>query len=209
MRRSSGQGRDTLSREETLGPISRAPPPNLPPTSQLLAISRMENAIIDELSSTDWGTADPWSETAQALRDRMTKLCSEMRMHLATQESLLPEVYHLDGTYIHMPPVSVVCICTRYVYVRPTPCVQVLREHWGRVSPPQLVARSLAAAKRAQAQGAKGRDKAKLLMCDADPTHSALPRRAPSPRCTADPVHRVWRRWLHVLPYMAGGWCTT
>ena len=27
-----------------------------------------------------------------------------------------------------------------------------------------------------------------------DPTHGALPRRAPSPRCTADLVHHVWHR---------------
>ena len=40
-------------------------------------------------------------------------------------------------------------------------------------------------------------------------THGALPHRAPSPRCTADPVHRVWHRrlllWTYGLDPNTGG----
>ena len=99
---------------------------------QLLAISRLEQKIVEELTSAaDWTTAEPWSEQSQVLRDRLNKLCAQIRMHMATQESLLPDM---------------------------------LREHWGHVSPPQLMLRSLQAAKRAQAQGAKSLEKPKLLM---------------------------------------------
>jgi len=71
---------------------------------ELLAISRLEKKIIDELAgAADWTTSEPWSEQAQALRDRLNKLCAEIRIHLATQETILPDM---------------------------------LREHWGRVSPP-------------------------------------------------------------------------
>jgi len=60
---------------------------------ELLAISRLEKKIMDELSSAaDWTTSEPWSEAAQLLRDRFNKLCSEIRVHLATQETLLPEI---------------------------------------------------------------------------------------------------------------------
>jgi len=99
---------------------------------ELLAISRLEQKIVEELTSAaDWTTAEPWSEQSQVLRDRLNKLCAQIRMHMATQESLLPDM---------------------------------LREHWGHVSPPQLMLRSLQAAKRAQAQGAKSLEKPKLLM---------------------------------------------
>lgn len=98
---------------------------------ELLAISRLEKRVIDELrEAADWTTSEPWSEQAQVLRDRMQALCAQIRMHLATQESLLPEL---------------------------------LRAHWGNVAPPQLVTRALEAAKKAQAQAAKGRERAKLL----------------------------------------------
>ena len=98
---------------------------------ELLAISRMEKRVIDELrEAADWTTSEPWSEAAQTLRDRLQALCAQIRMHLATQESLLPDL---------------------------------LRDHWGRVAPPQLVTRALQAAKKAEAQGAKGSEKAKLL----------------------------------------------
>ena len=99
---------------------------------ELLAISRLEKKIIDELAgAADWTTSEPWSEQAQALRDRMHTLCADVRVHLATQETLLPDM---------------------------------LREHWGRVSPPQLIAKSIAASKRGQANAAKGREKPKMLM---------------------------------------------
>ena len=63
---------------------------------ELLAISRLEKKIIDELAgAADWTTSEPWSEQAQVLRDRLTKLCAEIRMHLATQETLLPD-HHQD-----------------------------------------------------------------------------------------------------------------
>lgn len=96
---------------------------------ELLAISRLEKQIIDEIS--DPNNVEPWSQVAQVLRERLYKLCSEMRMHLATQESLLPEI---------------------------------LLAHWGGITPPQLVARSRAAAKKSISVGAKGRLKPKLLM---------------------------------------------
>lgn len=115
---------------------------------ELLAISRLENKILSELAgAAEWTSADPWSECSQTLRQRLAKLCGEIRMHLATQESVLPEI---------------------------------LREHWGRVSPPQLVTRSLDAAKRAQADGAKahGREDAKLLMWVEHYLHRRSPQRA-------------------------------
>ena len=38
---------------------------------ELLAISRMEKKIMDELSAAaDWVTQDPWSEESQQLRDK-------------------------------------------------------------------------------------------------------------------------------------------
>lgn len=40
----------------------------------------------------------------------------------------------------------------------------LLREHWGSISPPQLVARSLKAAKSAQSKGSKGSDRPQLIM---------------------------------------------
>lgn len=99
---------------------------------ELLAISRLENKVIDELrEAADWTTSEPWSECAQMLRERLRALCSQIRMHLATQESLLPEL---------------------------------LRDYWGSVAPPQLITRALGAAKKAEAQGAKGRSVPKLLM---------------------------------------------
>ena len=99
---------------------------------ELLAISRFEKLIIDELAgAADWTTSEPWSEQAEALRTRLNKLFADIRMHLATQETLLPEL---------------------------------LRAHWGRASPPDLLIKSLNAAKRAQANAAKGFDKPKLLM---------------------------------------------
>jgi len=98
---------------------------------ELLAISRLEKGIIDELrEAADWTTSEPWSEAAQALRERMQALCAQIRMHLATQESLMPEI---------------------------------LREHWGKVAPPQLVTRMLAVAKKAEANAAKGRQRSKML----------------------------------------------
>jgi len=98
---------------------------------ELLGISRLEKRVIDELrDAADWTTSEPWSEEAHVLRERMQGLCSQIRMHLATQESLLPEL---------------------------------LRGHWGKVAPPQLVTRTLDAAKKSQAQAAKGRERAKLL----------------------------------------------
>ena len=40
---------------------------------ELLAISRLEKKIIDELAgAADWTTSEPWSEQAQVLRDRLT-----------------------------------------------------------------------------------------------------------------------------------------
>ena len=98
---------------------------------ELLAISRLEKQIIDELrEAADWTTGEPWSEAAQGLRDRLQALCGQVRMHLATQESLLPDL---------------------------------LRQHWGRISPPQLVTRTLQAAKRAEAHAKRSRDTPKLL----------------------------------------------
>ena len=70
---------------------------------ELLAISRLEKKIIDELAgAADWTTSEPWSEQAQVLRDRLTKLCAEIRMHLATQETLLPDI--LRETFPSSPP---------------------------------------------------------------------------------------------------------
>ena len=113
---------------------------------ELLAISRLEHKIIEELSDAgNWTTSEPWSECSQMLRERLNKLCSNIRMHLAAQEELLPDI---------------------------------LRGHWGRVSPPQLVMRSLAAAKRAQAIGAKGRETGKLLMWATHYLHRRSPQRA-------------------------------
>jgi len=99
---------------------------------ELLAISRLEGKIIEELAgAADWTTSEPFSEEAQELREKFTKLCNEIRVHLATQESILPPM---------------------------------LREYWGRVSPPSLVDKALAAAKRAQSIASKGPDKPKMLM---------------------------------------------
>ena len=99
---------------------------------ELLAISRLEKKIIDELASVaDWTTSEPWSEQAQFLRDRLQKLFSNIRLHLATQESLLPEI---------------------------------LRDHWGFVSPPNLMIKQLAAAKKGLSKAAGGSDRPKLLM---------------------------------------------
>jgi hypothetical protein len=98
---------------------------------ELLAISRLEKTTIEEFASAaDWTTTEPWSECAEMLRERFGGLCNEIRMHLATQESLLPEM---------------------------------LREHWGATSPPDIVERSMEAAKRATAQGQVGSEKATLL----------------------------------------------
>ena len=112
---------------------------------ELLAVSRMERKILDELSqAADWTTSDPWSEGAEVLRSRLAKLCSEIRVHLATQESVLPEL---------------------------------LRGHWGRISPPQIVTRSLEAAKRAQGVGTSVATvhESKLLLW----VHHYLHRRSP------------------------------
>jgi len=60
---------------------------------ELLAISRLEKRIIEELrEAADWTTSEPWSAEAQLLRERVQALCAQIRMHLATQESLLPEL---------------------------------------------------------------------------------------------------------------------
>ena len=34
-----------------------------------------------------------------------------------------------------------------------------------------------------------------LHLVEEGPARSALPHRAPSPRCTAESMHRVWHRW--------------
>ena len=97
---------------------------------ELLAVSRLEKKILEELAeAADWTTSEPWSEQAQVLRDRLTKMCNDIRLHLATQEALYPEI---------------------------------LREHWGSVSPPDLLVKSITAAKRGQANAAKGEDKPKV-----------------------------------------------
>jgi hypothetical protein len=41
----------------------------------------------------DWATSEPWSEEAEALRERLQSLCAQLRMHLATQESTLPDLF--------------------------------------------------------------------------------------------------------------------
>jgi len=99
---------------------------------EMHSISRLEGKILNELVAVaDWNVSEPWSECAQELRQRLNALCSEVRMHLATQERLLPAL---------------------------------LRMHWGSISPPQLVTRSLKAAKSAQSQGSKGADRPQLIM---------------------------------------------
>ena len=111
---------------------------------ELLAISRYEMKIADELANMS-AASEPWSEEAQELRERVHKLCGRIRKHLATEETILPDI---------------------------------LRKHWGRVSPPQLVTRSLAAAKRAQAAGAKGAESSKLLVWIEHYLHRRSPHRA-------------------------------
>ena len=97
----------------------------------MLGVSRLEKKLMDELrDAAAWTSSEPWSEVSQELRDRLQALCAQIRMHLATQESLVPEV---------------------------------LREFWGASAPPQLVTRSIAAAKKAEAAAARGRDAPKLL----------------------------------------------
>lgn len=99
---------------------------------ELLAISKLEKKILEELRNFDAQDGEPFSEVAVILRDRLSKLTRQIRMHLAVQESKLPEM---------------------------------LKNQWGRLSPPDLVVRALDAAKRAQASGAKttGQEKVKLL----------------------------------------------
>jgi len=130
---------------------------------ELLAISRLEHKIIEELTSAaDWTTSEPWSEQAEELRKRLTKLCAQIRLHLATQESALPEIF---------------------------------RAYWGDVSPPELVTRSLAAAKQAQAAGAKAPDKPKLLMWTLHYLDKRSPKRAEHIR-GALPVFKRFRNFL-------------
>ena len=133
----------------------------------LLNVSRMEARIIEELTmAADWNTTDPWSQqvcwgafwgarppspaTPRSLPPprRLTPSPSPPPSQADELRNMLDELFttmrdHLSQQETKLPA--------------------IFRDKWGAISPPQLVTRSLAAAKRAQAGGARGGAEASLL----------------------------------------------
>ena len=59
---------------------------------ELLSIARLERRILNELATTDWGTAEPWSECAELLRVRVRNLCVDLETHLDKQMADFPKI---------------------------------------------------------------------------------------------------------------------
>lgn len=74
---------------------------------ELLAISKMEKKILDELKEFGAGESEPFSEVTVMLRDRMQKLCRQIRLHLATSEAKLPEVLRAQWGRVSPPELVV------------------------------------------------------------------------------------------------------
>ena len=73
---------------------------------ELLAISKMEKKILDELK--EFGAGErALSEVTVMLRDRMQKLCRQIRLHLATSEAKLPEVLRAQWGRVSPPELVV------------------------------------------------------------------------------------------------------